>query len=68
MHSEESVAAFHFARLYLALGERDQALAALERAVEERGVWPLFFKVDPLLDAVRDEPRFQALLQQIGFQ
>ncbi len=62
------VALFHLARLHLALGERESALEELEQALEERGVWMLFLNVDPLLDALRDEPRFQALLRQVGFE
>ncbi len=67
LHSETPVAAFHFARLYLALGETELALAALERAVEERGVWPLFFRVDPLLKELRGTARFEALLEKVHF-
>ncbi|MDX1999723.1 MAG: protein kinase [Thermoanaerobaculia bacterium] len=59
--------AFHRARLELALGRREAALAELERARIEAGVWMLFLRVDPLLDDLRGAPRFVALERQVGF-
>jgi TolB-like protein/DNA-binding SARP family transcriptional activator/Tfp pilus assembly protein PilF len=54
------------ARSYAALGERERALMWLERAYEERDGWLTFAKVDPTLDALRGEPRFQAVLARMG--
>jgi len=51
----------------LGLGDRDGALAALERAVQERD--PLFAAeplATPLLAALAREPRFVAALRQVG--
>ncbi|MGH9368185.1 MAG: protein kinase domain-containing protein [Thermoanaerobaculia bacterium] len=50
----------------LALGEKEQALDWLEKAYEDRNWWMPFLKVDPRFDALRSEPRFQALLRRIG--
>jgi tetratricopeptide (TPR) repeat protein len=49
-----------FAYLYLALGEKDRALAELERGYSERspGMIEIF---DPLFDPLRNEPRFQKI-------
>jgi hypothetical protein len=38
----------------LALGERDQAMAELERAAAENSAWLYARHVDPHLDAIRD--------------
>ncbi len=54
------------ASIYGALGERDKAFAELERAFAERD-WDLHrLKVDPFMDPLRDDPRFNELLRKIG--
>jgi TolB-like protein/Tfp pilus assembly protein PilF/predicted Ser/Thr protein kinase len=50
---------------YSALGDRDRAIAALERGVQTRSFLPFVF-VDPQLDALRSDPRFQLLLRRAG--
>ena len=56
-----------FAYAYLGLGEKDQALTWLERAYEDRDVLMVYIKADPGLDALRSEPRFEALLRRMNF-
>ena len=53
------------ALLHLAVGDKDGALTLLERAVAERAVYPFIIARDPQLDPLRQEPRFQALLQRM---
>jgi DNA-binding winged helix-turn-helix (wHTH) protein/TolB-like protein len=57
---------YDLALLHLALGEREQALAALERAVDDASQMLGYMNVDAALDALRDEPRFQAVARRIG--
>jgi serine/threonine-protein kinase len=52
--------------ILLALGRRDEALALFEEAVNEGSSRVLWLREDPRADAVRAEPRFQALLDRIG--
>lgn len=49
------------------LGEKDRALAALEQAYHGRTALMSLSNVDPRIDALRDEPRFQDLQQRMGF-
>ncbi len=49
------------------IGETEEAMTWLERAYEEREALLLNAKTDPLLDALRSDPRFQDLLRRIGF-
>ena len=58
------VPAYDIALIHLALGDRDQALTALERALEEKSVMVGYLRVDPRVDGVRDDPRFKRLLQK----
>jgi TolB-like protein/cytochrome c-type biogenesis protein CcmH/NrfG len=54
-----------FAAIYLGLGEKGKALDWLDVAYEnqESACWLL--KVDPIYDSLRNEPRFQALVQKV---
>jgi adenylate cyclase len=52
------------AAIYLGLGEKEQALDWLEKAYQAQD--PIFWWIqDQLYDSVRNEPRFQALMQKV---
>ena len=55
-----------FAIIHTALGEKDQALAWLEKAYEERSTWMPFMKVEPKFDSLRSDPRFADLMRRVG--
>jgi serine/threonine protein kinase/Flp pilus assembly protein TadD len=50
----------------IGLGDRDQAFSWLEKAVEDRSEWLCKFRVDPVLDPLRSDPRFDAMLQRMN--
>lgn len=59
----------HFeASLRLAMGELELGLALLEEAVQQRQPSVLWLAVDPRMDDVREHPRFQRILRQLGLQ
>ena len=53
------------ARVYLALGDREQSIRALQASVAARGSSPLGFG-ESMWDPIRDDPRFQALMDSVG--
>jgi eukaryotic-like serine/threonine-protein kinase len=56
--------AYHIATVYAGLGDREKALQWLDRALRDRdGFLPNRVKLDPKLDPLREEPRFQRLLE-----
>jgi len=57
---------FQIALIYIALGERDQALALLEKSYRERYPALIHVKVEPRLDPIRSDPRFKDLVKRIG--
>jgi TolB-like protein/DNA-binding winged helix-turn-helix (wHTH) protein/Tfp pilus assembly protein PilF len=56
-----------FALIYVGLGDKNQAIAWLEKSYQERSDFLRVSKVDPLFDSLRDDARFQDLLRRIGF-
>lgn len=56
------------ARAWARLGEVERAFALLEEAIERReiGVW--FLKTDPGFAALRDDPRWEAILERAGLE
>jgi len=61
------VPSYAFVLLYTGMGDKDRALAALQRAYQERSQFVDYLKVAPEFDSLRSEPRFQALLQRLNF-
>ena len=55
------------AMIYLALGDKQRALANLEKAYEVRSLFLFTLKADKIYDPLRSEPRFLTLLKKIGF-
>ncbi len=50
-----------------AMGRRDEALSALERAIDERDPTMVNLKHDPRFDPLRNDPRYGRLLAQMRF-
>ncbi|MBZ5543781.1 MAG: protein kinase [Acidobacteriia bacterium] len=55
------------ATTYVGLGQREEAFAWLERAFEVHDPYLTILNVDPRLDPLRSDPRFQALLRRMNF-
>ncbi len=49
-------------------GDRDAALATLEQAWEAGDSGMTYTRFDPLLDSLRQEPKFVGLLEKMGFE
>jgi serine/threonine protein kinase/Tfp pilus assembly protein PilF len=58
---------FIVAKAYAELGEKDKAFAELNKSFENRESPMQWLKVEPLLDPLRSDPRFQELLKKVGF-
>jgi TolB-like protein/predicted Zn-dependent protease len=60
------VRGYLFALIYIGLGDKTTAIQYLERCSQERENIDLnWIKVDPLLDPLRGDPRFEALVDKI---
>ncbi|HEX4001390.1 MAG TPA: tetratricopeptide repeat protein [Candidatus Acidoferrales bacterium] len=63
---EKYVAPYFFAGIHIGLGEDDRAIECLEKAYDERSHWLIYLHIDPAMDALRYNPRFQDLLRRVG--
>lgn len=57
---------FTLSRIYVALHDYDKAMDRLEQAYIDRDLALYFLKIDPTFDAIRNEPRFKALLKKVN--
>jgi tetratricopeptide (TPR) repeat protein len=64
--SKQYGCAFAIARIYAALGEKDQAFTWLRTAGDERDPLVIWLKVDPMMDGLRPDPRFAQVLKDMG--
>jgi TolB-like protein/DNA-binding winged helix-turn-helix (wHTH) protein len=55
------------AEVYVALGDKDEAMRWLEQGYKERDLWLALLKVWPRFDALRGDARFQDLLKRMKF-
>lgn len=56
---------YGLAYVYAALGEKDKALTRLRQAYLHQDYAVSYIRVDPKLDSLRSDPRFEALLRQV---
>ena len=56
---------FEMGLIFLELGERERALASLERGMDDHSQMQGYLNVEPALDPLRSEPRFQAVRQRL---
>ena len=56
----------NLAIVYARLGEKDRALACLNKAYEEHDTSLVWIKVAPFYDTLRSDPRFTELVRKVG--
>src|SRR6266700_1981943 len=66
LSKDRYVSAYSFALIYLGLGDKEEALGWLEKSYQDRAGSDIgYIRVDPLLDPLRGDPRFEALAEKI---
>jgi len=54
------------ARIYIGMGEPDQALACLEAGYNQHSMYLIWLNVEPTLMPLHSDPRFQDLVRRVG--
>jgi DNA-binding winged helix-turn-helix (wHTH) protein/Flp pilus assembly protein TadD len=62
----ESASPYQAATVHLALGEAERALELLTAAADHRDPWIVILAVDPMIEALRGSPAFEALRRRVG--
>jgi TolB-like protein/DNA-binding winged helix-turn-helix (wHTH) protein/Tfp pilus assembly protein PilF len=60
------VSSISLAVAYVSVGKKDQALAELQKAYDDREDQVGLLKIEPLFDTLHSDPRFQELIRRIG--
>jgi len=58
---------YFVATFFAELGEKDNAFAMLNEAIETKDQHSAQIRVDPFMNPLRDDPRFQEVLRKAGF-
>ena len=58
---------YEIALIYAGLGDKDKAFEWLQTALKTRDKGMLYLKIDPCVDALRSDARFQQLIAAVGF-
>jgi serine/threonine protein kinase/tetratricopeptide (TPR) repeat protein len=58
---------FEIGLIYIGLGQGEEAFQWLNRAYQERSDLVVYLRVDPRLDPIRSDPRFQDLVRRMNF-
>jgi len=64
--TQRYVIPYHVALIHHFLGDKEKTLLALEEAFEQRDLWLVWIGVEPALDNLRSDTRFQRLLELTG--
>ena len=63
---KSGIGRYEIALVYAGLGERDEAFAWLEKAYDARDKGLTYLKVDPCVDPLRSDARFDGLVRRVG--
>jgi len=62
------ISGYNVALIYAGLGETEEALSWLTRAVKQHDMFLTWINQEPMFDSLRSEPRFAELVKRIGLK
>jgi Tfp pilus assembly protein PilF len=67
-HPAYDQVSYRMAAVYAALGQKDRAIALINKDYERRSNWLNWLKVDPVMDPLRQEPGFKQIIRKLNFE
>jgi serine/threonine protein kinase/Tfp pilus assembly protein PilF len=67
LSKQKYVAPYFFAGIHVGLGEDDRAIEYLGKSYEEHSHWLIYLHLDPSMDNLRSNTRFQDWARRVGF-
>ena len=64
-NTQDANVSYDYATIHSFMGEKEKAIACLEKAYAGRGFLSVFIKADPVFDPLRDDPRYLAILKKM---
>ena len=64
--SGRETSSFYEAMVHAGAGRRDEAIASLTTAVDDRFNWVVWLHTEPMFSPLHDDARFEALTRRIG--
>jgi eukaryotic-like serine/threonine-protein kinase len=64
--SQSYIPPSYIAIVWMALGNKNEAINWLEKGYQDRSEHMLYLGIEPLVDPLRGDPRFDSLVQRIG--
>ncbi len=65
---EKYVSPYDVALVHIGLRQMDDAFRELDRALDQRSLWMGYLNVEPQMDPLRSDPRFEKLVQRMGLE
>lgn len=67
-YASQECVPYELATSYIRLGDYDHAFSFLKQTADQHCVEILWLKVDPVLDPIRSDPRFDGLLERVNLR
>ena len=67
LSKQQYISPYFLAKIYVGFSHKEQAFEWLEKSYLERDEEMCMLKMDPMVDPLRDDPRFTDLLRRVGF-
>ena len=60
------VLSYDLASFYAESGDKDKAFPTINQSIDNQDYFAVFLKVDPILNPLHDDPRYQEALKKLG--
>jgi eukaryotic-like serine/threonine-protein kinase len=66
LQTKRYVSPYEFALVHIGMGDKEEAFACLEKALDDHSSWLIWIRMEPTFDLLRSDPRFVAIALRLG--